>query len=451
MGKIQDDINIAFLRKEIFRLAWPAILEMVLHTAVWIFDTAMVGRLNAEDLSAVGLGGQLVYTMTFVFASIGVGTSAMIARFTGAGQQEKVNHVAGQSFLIACVIGLILGVLNYLGAEIFFFYIMRDSEVISMGINYMKIVSVGIVFMIPTLVINSALRGAGNTQLPMISALVANTINIVGDYVLIFGHFGFPRLEVRGAALATTFAQVCGAAITIGYVIWPQSEVKLKTRDIINFDINTFKQIISLSIPASLEEFSYSGSRLISSMWIARLGTLAFAAHQVAVSAESMSFMPGYGFSVAASTLVGQNLGAKREKSAEVSGWEAMKFSLVLMSCVGIVFFLFPQWLMGFFTNIKEVGDLAAACIKIGAFEQPTIAISMTLSGALRGAGDTKGTFLVTTISTWLIRLPLIFMAIFILGKRLEYVWMVTVIQFFLEALLMVLRFWKGQWKNIML
>lgn len=451
MGKIENDLSITFIRKEIFHLAWPAIMEMVLHTAVWIFDTAMVGRLSAEALSAVGLGGQLTYTVTFIFAAIGVGTSAMVARFTGSGETEKADHAAGQSFLIACTIGLFLGVLNYSGAELFFSYIMRDSEVVLKGINYMKIVSVGVVFMVPTLVMNSALRGAGDTKLPMISALVANTVNIIGDYVLIFGHFGFPRWEVSGAAFATTLAQICGAAITMGYVIWPKSEVRLKMRDIIHIDPNTLKQIISLSIPASLEEFSYSGSRLISSMWIARLGTLAFAANQVAVSAESMSFMPGYGFSVAASTLVGQNLGAKREKTAEISGWEAMKFSTLLMGFVGAVFFLFPGWLMGFFTNIKEIRDLAAVCIKIGAFEQPTIAVSMTLGGALKGAGDTKGTFLVTLVSTWLIRLPLIFLMIFILGKSLEYVWMVTVAQFFVEALLIGYRFWKGRWKKIVL
>jgi len=449
MQKIQTNISIASLRKEIFHLAWPAIMEMVLHTAVWIFDTAMVGRLSAEALSAVGLGGQLAYTATFIFAAVGVGTAAMVARFTGAGEPEKGDHVVGQSFLAACVIGLLLGILNFYSAEIFFSIVMKDPKVASMGVNYMKIISIGVIFMIPTLVMNSALRGAGNTRLPMISALVANTINIVGDYVLIFGHFGFPRWGVNGAALATTLAQIFGAAITIGYVARTKSEVRLKIKEVMKLDLPTLKQLITLSIPASLEEFSYSGSRLISSMWIAHLGTLAFAANQVAVSAESMSFMPGYGFSVAASTLVGQNLGAKKEKNAEISAWEAVKFSVLLMGSVGLVFFLFPLWLLGFFTNLREVKDLAAACIKIGAFEQPTIAVSTTLSGALKGAGDTKGPFLVSLVSIWMIRLPLTFLVIFILGKSLEYVWIITVTQFFVEAVLISYRFWKGRWKDI--
>jgi putative MATE family efflux protein len=375
----------------------------------------------------------------------------MVARFTGAGEPEKADHVAAQSFLIACMIGLVLGILNFLGAGFFFSLVMKDPRVILLGMDYMRIVSIGIVFMVPTMVLNSALRGAGNTRLPMISALLGNSLNILGDYVLIFGHFGFPRLEVSGAAMATSIAQICGAAVTIGYVSLARKEIKLKFREIMKIDPHLLWQLVDLSLPASLEEFSYSGSRLISSMWIANLGTVAFAANQVAVSAESMSFMPGYGFSVAASTLVGQNLGAKRKDLAEDSGWESMKFALLLMGAVGILFLAVPGWLIGFFTSIPEVRNLAAVCIRVGAFEQPTIAISMTLSGALKGAGDTKGTFLISLVSTWLIRLPLIFIMVFILKKGLAFVWLATVIQFFSESLLMVFRFRQGRWKDIRL
>lgn len=451
MDNTEKKYDSAVLKKDIFNLAWPAILEMVLSTAVWIFDTAMVGRLSAEALSAVGLGSQLAYTVTFVFAALGVGTAAMVARFTGAGEPEKADHVAAQSFLIACMIGLVLGILNFLGAGFFFSLVMKDPRVILLGMDYMRIVSIGIVFMVPTMVLNSALRGAGNTRLPMISALLGNSLNILGDYVLIFGHFGFPRLEVSGAAMATSIAQICGAAVTIGYVSLARKEIKLKFREIMKIDPHLLWQLVDLSLPASLEEFSYSGSRLISSMWIANLGTVAFAANQVAVSAESMSFMPGYGFSVAASTLVGQNLGAKRKDLAEDSGWESMKFALLLMGAVGILFLAVPGWLIGFFTSIPEVRNLAAVCIRVGAFEQPTIAISMTLSGALKGAGDTKGTFLISLVSTWLIRLPLIFIMVFILKKGLAFVWLATVIQFFSESLLMVFRFRQGRWKDIRL
>ncbi len=439
----------ASLQQTIIKLALPAILENVLHTAVWMMDTAMVGRLSAEALSAVGFGSQLAFTLVNIISAMGIGTSALVARYVGAGQSEKANRVVSQSFLISWVLSLSLVVLNTLLARPFFYSTMKDPSVILMGINYVKIITSGIVFLIPTMVMNAALRGAGNTRLPMVSALVANTINVVGDYVLIFGHFGFPRLEVKGAALATALAQVFGAVITLGYLLLSKDTIRLNLKEALKIDIDVIRQISKLSLPSCLEEFSHSGSRLISSIWIAHLGTVPFAAHQVAVSAESMSFMPGYGFSVAAATLVGQNLGADRPDEAKRSAWVATKYALILMSVVGLLFLLFPRQLMSLFTSVREVEDTAAACIRVAAFEQPTIAIAMALGGALRGAGDTRGTFKIGFICTWIVRLPLIFLIVLVFEKPIIYVWMATAVQFAVQALLMVLRFKQGNWKQI--
>jgi putative MATE family efflux protein len=437
------------IHQTIIKLALPAILENVLHTAVWILDTAMVGRLNAESLSAVGFGAQLAFALVNIIAAMGMGTSALVARYIGANEPKKANKVVAQSFLISWILSLFLAILNYLLARPFFSSTMKDPLVISMGISYMKIITTGVVFLIPTMVMNAALRGAGNTRLPMVSALVANTINVVGDYVLIFGHFGFPRMEVQGAALATALAQVVGGVITLGYLTFGKDVIRLNLKEAFKLDMAVIKQLSKLSLPSCLEEFSHSGSRLISSIWIAYLGTVSFAAHQVAVSAESMSFMPGFGFSVAASTLVGQNLGADRPDEAEKSAWIAMKFALALMSVVGLFFLLFSRQLMSLFTSVSEVEDAAAACIRIAAFEQPTIAIAMAFGGALRGAGDTRGTFKVGLIGTWIVRLPLIFLIVFVFKKPITYVWMATAVQFAVEALLMIRRFKKGGWKKI--
>ncbi|MCG0275556.1 MAG: MATE family efflux transporter [Thermosediminibacteraceae bacterium] len=439
------------LRKQIMRLAWPAILEMISGMVVWTADTAMVGRLSAEALSAVGLGGQLAFNITYVFGALEVGTLAMVSRSVGAGEKERANYIAKQALLISAVLGILLCLIYYFAATPIFHLLTRDSEVIALGAEYLRIVSIGIAFMIPTYVMNSALRGAGNTTVPMISAATGNMLNIIGDYVLIFGHFGFPRMEVKGAALATTISQIVAATITFGYVCSGRGDLKLNIKKINLPDFKLIKHLVHLSLPSCMEEFSLSTSRLISSIWINRLGTISFAAHQVTLSAESISFMPGYGFSVAASTMVGQSLGAKDEKAAETAAWEATKLSVMLMSIVGVIFFIVPELITGLFTNVPEVEDLAARCLRIGAFEQVSLAVAMTLGGALRGAGDTKGPFGVTLITLWLIRIPLIFVVVFILKASLEFIWVTTVLQYFVEALLMALRFKKGHWKHIML
>lgn len=441
--------NINSLQNTIFRLAMPAILENILNTAVWMFDTAMIGRLSAEALSAVGFGSQLAFTLVNIVSAMGIGASAIVARYIGANEPEKADKVISQSFMISLIISVFLLGANLFLARPFFISTIEDPQVIKLGIQYVKIVSFGIVFLIPTMVLNAALRGAGNTKLPMFSALVANLLNVVGDYVLIFGYYGFPRMEVKGAAIATTLSQMVGFIITFVYLIAGQDIVRLNLKDSIKIDMDVIKQLYKLSLPSCLEEFSHSGSRLLSSIWITRLGTAAFAAHQVAVSAESMSFMPGYGFAVAASTLAGQNLGARQPEEAERSAIASLKLALILMSGVGLVFLIFSHQLMSLFTSIDEVKNLAAACIRVAAFEQPTLAVSMILGGALRGAGDTPGTFKVGLIGTWLVRLPLIFAVVFMLKKTVIYVWIATVIQFVVEAGLMYLRFRKGHWKKI--
>jgi putative MATE family efflux protein len=443
--------SVALLRKRVIKLAWPAILEMVLHTTVWMFDTAMVGRLSPEALSAVGFGGQLAFSFTYVFTAIGIGTSTMVARYIGARQQQKADSVLGQSLMLSILISVSLACLYISYGKTFFSIVMKDPLVIRLGSEYIKIVSLGLIFMIPTQVMNSALRGAGNTRLPMLSAMVTNSLNIIGDYALIFGKFGLPRLEVNGAALATTIAQIIGALITIIYITKMNSEVKLFRKNFIKLDIAVIRQILKMSVPAALEELNHNGSRLLSSFWIANLGTLPFAAHGVAVSAESMSFMPGYGFSVAASSLVGQNLGAQKKKLAELSAKESVKYAILLMGFFGVIFYIMPNWIIQFFTDIPDVKNLASKCIMIAAFEQPFLAISMTLAGALRGAGDTKGTFLISFMSTWGVRIPLIFVVINLFNKGLTAVWVVTVIQFVIEAMLMGFRFLKGHWKEISL
>ena len=231
------------IHQTIIKLALPAILENVLHTAVWILDTAMVGRLNAESLSAVGFGAQLAFALVNIIAAMGMGTSALVARYIGANEPKKANKVVAQSFLISWILSLFLAILNYLLARPFFSSTMKDPLVISMGISYMKIITTGVVFLIPTMVMNAALRGAGNTRLPMVSALVANTINVVGDYVLIFGHFGFPRMEVQGAALATALAQVVGGVITLGYLIFGKDVIRLNLKEAFKLDMAVIKQL----------------------------------------------------------------------------------------------------------------------------------------------------------------------------------------------------------------
>ena len=441
--------NSTGLNRRILMLAWPVIMEMALHMFVWVFDTAMVGRLSAEALNAVGLGGQIVFTITAVFSGIGIGTMVLVARFTGAQQWEDVQRAASRGLGLGFVIGLLVAAGTSLLSKPLLQVFVRDPLVLGYAVSYMRITSAAVAFMIPMNVGSYIMRGAGNTRTPMVIAGIANAINVVGDYALIFGKFGLPRLEVVGAAIATAAAQIIGSVTIISLLLAGRQGIRVKPAHMFRLDRDFVKRILRLSIPASLEEFMNSSGRVVSSLWISGLGAASFAANSIAVAAESISFMPGYGFAVAASTLVGQNLGAVKKEEAEESAFRAILMGTLFMTAIGLVFFFFPTLIIAMFTNLPDVMSLAARCIRVGAFEQPFIALSMILAASLRGAGDTRGPFAAVAASNWLVRLPLIYMVVYVWRLEVTYVWVATLIQFVVETLLLAWRFLARRWKDI--
>ncbi|HOO13465.1 MAG TPA: MATE family efflux transporter, partial [Bacillota bacterium] len=252
-----------------------------------------------------------------------------------------------------------------------------------------------------------------------------------------------------GAATATAIAQVTGSIIIISLLLAGRHGIRVKPSLMFRLDRGFVKRILWLSIPASLEELMNSGGRIVSSLWISGMGAVPFAANSIAVAAESISFMPGYGFAVVASTLVGQNLSAVKKEEAEESAFRAILMGTLFMTAIGLVFFFFPTLIIAMFTNLPDVMSLAARCIRVGAFEQPFIALSMILAASLRGAGDTRGPFAAVAASNWLVRLPLIYMVVYVWRLEVTHVWVATLIQFVVETLLLAWRFLARRWKDI--
>ena len=444
-----DKITKRNIRRSIFALAIPAILEMMLHTLVWTADTAMIGRLNPASISAVNLGAQIVFTIANIMGGLGIGAVALVARSIGANDRARASRIATQSIGIGILTSIVIGIIGLSTSGVIFKYLVDDPEVILLGTEYLQILFIGGIFLIPLLITNSIVRGSGNAVIPLVSALVANVVNIVGDYVLIFGKFGFPQMGVKGAAIATALAQMIGFMVTFVFIFMGKANIEIKLKRVFKFNREDIKNIVKLSVPATMEVGMNEGSRLLSIFWLARLGTLAFSGHSLATAAESISYMPGFGFALATTTLVGQNLGAKNPEKAEFIVKETKKYAVLMMGAVGLMFFVIPYPLMRLYSNNVESVDIAARCLRIGAFEQIPIAIAMVYSGALKGAGDTNGPFKIALATNLVVRLPLVFIAVFVVKAKIEYVWMATVIQYVVEAVLMKLRYGKGRWKNI--
>ncbi|WP_207645780.1 MATE family efflux transporter [Geosporobacter ferrireducens] len=444
LGKSMETVEV---RKDIIKIAWPAILEMTLHTLVWTVDTAMVGRLNPASISAVSLGAQIMFITMMILGAVGVGATALVARNIGAGDCRRAGKIGAQALSIGIFISVGVTIVGMIFAEDIFRLAVKDVAVVELGETYLRHVLIGGFFLIPFGVSNSILRGAGKTNYTLRAVLLANSFNIIGDYVLIFGKWSFPALGVKGAALATGIAQILGALTSLYYLFSGKSGIEIYFKDLFTIDKDILKKLVNLSIPAAFELTMNDGSRLLTAIWIAQLGTVQFAANSVAVAAESLSFMPGYGFAIAATTLMGQNLGAKNIDRAKESVAQAAKYAVVLMASVAFIFLTVPYFIMSFFTTDADTVALAAKCIRVGALEQVPIAIAMVISGALKGAGDTQGPFKISLATNLGVRLPLIFLIVFVFRLNIVFVWLATALQFMLEAVLMVIRYRREGWR----
>ncbi len=436
------------MRRTILELAWPAILGNLMQTVVNMVDLVMVGRLGAAAVAAVGLGGQMQWFLNALMIAISVGTTALVARFIGARQRKDAEHVLVQSIILVLLLASFLTVFWYIFAEKALLLIGASEEVAELGSTYIRVVFLTTPSIFLIFISQGALRGAGDTKTPMKVGVAMNLINVVLNYVLIFGKFGFPALGVRGAGIATAIAFVWASLMYV--VIFFSGRFVLRIRrSTFTFDVDMVKRILRIGIPTGIERITMSSSMIFYVSIVAGFGTTALAAHQIGLRVESLSYMPGFGFAVAATALVGQNLGAKKPEIAEESGWEAAKLCAVLMGVVGLFMVLFPKPMARLFVSEPEVVDLAAWYLRIVGVSEPPLAMIFTLAGGLRGAGETRSPLIISVFGLWAFRIPLAYFLGVILGWGPIGAWTAMTIDTFVRGGLYIYRFKAGKWKEV--
>ncbi|HCW50906.1 MAG TPA: hypothetical protein DGR79_02405 [Clostridiales bacterium] len=439
----------AALRREVFRLAWPAILEMCLHMAVWMFDVAMIGRLGAVPLSATAVGGQVYWGLMFLLGGIGVAVTAIVSRRVGEDDTEGASAAAGQGVALAVAAGLAMGLAIWAAAPGLFRLTRLGPEVSALGMDYLRVICRGAPFLVTSMVLSGILRGHGDTRTPMLLAALVNGLNILGDYVLIFGNFGLPALGVRGAALASFGAHVVGLCLFVGLLFGGRLRARVRPGDVFRFDGAMVRSILRLAVPASMENFLTDMARTVGVFAVATLGPVSMAAYEVTATTEAISFMPGFGFAVATTVLVGQSLGAGDPGKARAVVTQAGWIAVVFMGSLGVVFFLFPRPLVSIFTNDPAIIEVASRCLRVTAFAQPFIALHGVLSGALRGAGDTRSPMVVAGVTSWGCRVLLTYVVVLALGLPLEWVWGVMALDFGLKMFWLLAVYRQGRWQGI--
>lgn len=444
-------------RARVFRLALPAVGEQVLNTFVGLSDTFLIGHLSwqaaqqlgytsTDALNGVGLANQVVGLITVLFSAVGVGATAVIARSRGSKDMDSANLALRQSLLIGLGMGLLSTILMLLLAPATMDMLGAAPEVRPLGVEFLQIAALSFAPAAVLFLATSALRGAGDTKTPLWIMLVVNAINILGSWLLINGNLGAPALGVRGTAIGASAARTVGALILLA-ILLRSGRGGMRLSFDLRPHVEMIKRILRIGAPSGLEQLVFQGAILIFVRFVTGLGTVAYAAHNVVLNIESLSFLPGFGYAIAASALVGYNLGAGSPADAEADVYEAQIQGTLMMSALGVVMMLFPHQLISLFTPDPAVADAGANAMRLAGLFQPLLAVNFIMSGGLRGAGDTRWPLITKLISTWGVRLPLIMLMLH-LGWGLTGVWIGMTCDFGVQATLAWWQFQRGKWKH---
>ncbi len=454
MNELIIDAGPGRIRKNILKLAWPAILRLFLQSIVGVVDVIMIGKLGSSAIAAVDMGNRLVFVLLGSLMSMTIGATALVAHHIGAGHRHKANHILWQALLSGFFAALILAVFGAIFSKDLLRFMLvfmenTDQFILNEGSVYLKIVFMSMVFGLPTMVINSILQGTGNMRTPLFIMLVTNVINVLFNYFLIFGIGFFPELGVAGAAWGTALGRLAGFLVGMVVITRGVSDVKLFWKEItLKIDWEIIKGIVRIGFPASIEQFVRQGSNIIYTALVAGLGTATIAANAISMNVISLSFMPGFGFGMAATTLVGQSLGARKGGLAEKYAKQSTYMTVILMALASVLMYIFVFPITQLYTEDMEVARMASTALKIFVIYQPLLAIFMVMAGALRGAGDTKWVMYFTIIGNWGIRLIFTLLFAFYFNLGLNGFWIAMGVDILIRSGLILMRFKSGKWKE---
>jgi len=436
------------LLQRVISLAWPSVMEQSLVTLIGLVDAYIVGHLGAAALAGVGLGGQVLNLTAALFGAVGVGGTALIARSIGAQEPEEANQLARQALLLALVVGSLAAFVCFVLAEPIMRGLGAAPDVVMTGSTWLRVVSPSFVMIGVLLVGTAALRGCGDTRTPLTVMIVVNIVNVVVAWTLTRGLFGLPRLGVAGSGLGAMSGQMIGGVAVIALLARGRGPLKLSLT-LPAPDFARLKRLLNIGMPAGMEQVLLQVALINLAVIISQFGTAAYAAHQVGLRISALSYLPGWGFSVAATTMVGQSLGERNPERARQSTHIALVLGILVMSVMGVFLFIFDEPILRVFTDDVEVIREGVIVIRTAALIQPIMATSFVFGGALRGAGDTRATLAITVSSIWILRLTAAYVLGIVLHLGILGAWLGVGVDFAFRATMFWLRFRGGKWVTV--
>jgi multidrug resistance protein, MATE family len=433
---------------EIVKLSGPVMIGMLSHTMLQLVDTAMVGRLGIAPLAAVGLASLFLHVTVLAFGSLGVGTQAITARRHGERRFNEYPRIALNAFALALAVGIPVSIAGGYLTPWIFPKLAADPAVAREGIAYMSIRFGGLFCVIAMMTLGGFAYGAGRVKIDMIVSVVVNGLHILLNYLLIFGHAGFPRLEVRGAAIASVISTVIGTLLYLALVRFRILGGLPAPRPGARLSKPLMARIVRISGPRAVQSVTIAGFVVFLSL-IGRIGVGELAISNVIFKAFDLSFMIGLSIGTASATLVGRSLGERNPSLAARYGWHAAAIGSLLMGIIGASFVFFPRAIMGVFTDDLAAIEKGTAVFRLlGAF-QFIDAVGIILSRTLQGAGSTLYVMLAEMACMGGILLPVSAVSVEILHRGILSAWCAVYLYIVCFAAAMAWKFREGGWRHI--
>ena len=430
--------------KKILNISLPAAFNSLLDMLQVITDLIMVGTLSAFAVAAVGLGLQSLMFVFAVLTLFHVGTNALVSRLYGAKKIQQASLALSTLYRFAFILSLFVIPMWYFGSSWLYVAYGVADEVRALGQGYVQILTIMIPFIFMKLVFVTALSATGDTKTPLYVKLASIVLNVFLNYLLIFGNLGFPALGVQGASIATVIVNI----LELSVYFWLYTQGKTVFTPMFRHSKKLLKRAMKVGVPASFERGLTMGSFMLFTAVIADYGTEVLAGYQIGLRIEGLAFMPGIGFTIAAMALMGQGLGAKKPEQSREDVLLVLKYATGLMFFLSFFMIFTPEIIVQLFTNDAQTIEEASLYLKIVGLSQIPLAFNFVLSGALRGAGDSKRTLRINLTSLWLVRIIPAF-ALSWYFNDIFWVYIAMISDTFVKALFLWRAFDKGEWQKI--
>jgi putative MATE family efflux protein len=445
--RARRDYTIGSLRKNVWLLAVPMVLEMGLVSLFRVADMFWVGKLGPEALAAITIGENVRWALSGLAMGQGIGGLAVVARRIGEKDESAANHATLQALLLALALATIIGVFGFIFAEPMLLLMGTEAHVMPQALIFLQVTFAGITGFLMVPVVSSLLRGAGEAKLALIVRVVCYAFGLLAEPFLIFGWGPVPALGVVGAALALVGSQWLGFLLQLGILVSGRARIRIDPRHL-RVDLPLMWQVFRIALPSTLQMTLRSFSRATLLGVVALYGTFAVAAYGIASRVFMTVFVPGFGLGNAAATLVGQNLGAGKPDRAERSAWITASYNLAFMLVCAVVIVLYAEVIVVAFNDTPAVVTLGAQALRIFSIGYIFSSVGVVMARAFDGAGNTVPAMVINLVTLWGIQIPLAWLLSQALGWGTTGLWAGITTANVANGCIFAIWFRRGRWKQ---